>query len=59
MSIQAPSAVLQAALSRFAEAAPGQQALVGEDGLPTFVAAPRFQGAKPGYFFSKGAFGVG
>jgi hypothetical protein len=59
MSQAAPTAVLQAALSRFAEAAPVQQALVGDDGLPVFVAAPKFTGAKQGYYYGKGAFGVG
>ena len=59
MSKDGPTEGFQAALSKFAEAAPVQQSLVGEDGLPIFVAAHRFQGAKPGYLFSRGAFGVG
>ena len=36
-----------------------QQALVGDDGFPKYVAAPKFTGAKQGYYYGRGAFGVG
>lgn len=56
---QAPTAVLQAALSRFHEtaAAVAQPSLAAEG--PLFIASATFQGRKPGYFFGTGADGVG
>lgn len=48
---QAPTAILQQALSQFEAEEPSQQA--------AFVPAARFQGARPGYYFSKGPNGLG
>jgi hypothetical protein len=50
LSSMSTSAILQQAISKFEEA--------GGDG-PPFLPAPHFQGAKPGYFFSRGAQGLG
>ena len=47
----APSAVLQQAISKFEQEEPGH--------LATFAAAPKFLGARPGYYFSRGPSGVG
>ncbi|PSC73978.1 beta-catenin 1 [Micractinium conductrix] len=49
----APTAILQAAISKFEERSDGVS------GLPQFMAAPRFAGARPGYYFGRGASGVG
>lgn len=48
---QAPTAILQQALSQFEAEEPSQQA--------AFVPAARFLGPKPGYYFSKGSSGLG
>ena len=56
---QAPTAVLQAALSRFHEtAAAVAQAPAGAE-VQSYIAAATFRGARPGYFFSTGSSGVG
>ncbi|KAL4421715.1 hypothetical protein ABPG77_002331 [Micractinium sp. CCAP 211/92] len=47
----APTAILQQAISQFEQE--------GSRALPEFVAAPKFQGARPGYYFGRGASGVG
>lgn len=47
---QAPTAILAQAMRQFDEE---------EEQLPAFVASPKWQGARPGYYFSKGAQGVG
>ena len=47
----APSAVLQQAIRKFEQEEPGH--------LATFSAAAKFQGARPGYYFGRGASGVG
>lgn len=48
---QAPTAILQQALRTFEAEEPSHQA--------AFVPAARFQGARPGYYFSKGPSGLG
>lgn len=47
----APTAILQQAISQFEQE--------GSRALPEFVAAPKFQGPRPGYYFGRGASGVG
>lgn len=48
---QAPTAILHQAISQFEAEEPSH--------LPPFVTAPKFQGARPGYYFSRGPNGVG
>lgn len=48
---QAPTAILQQALSQFEAEEPTQQA--------AFIPAARFQGARSGYYFTKGSSGLG
>lgn len=47
----APTAILHEAISQF-EA-------VDAEHLPAFVPTPKFQGARPGYYFGRGTSGVG
>lgn len=46
---QAPVAILQQVVSEFEAEAPAAP----------FLASPKFAGARPGYFFGRGAQGVG
>lgn len=61
MAGQAPTAVIQAALSRFNEVAASTAAAAEASAeLPVFIeAAAGFAGRKPGYFFGTGTFGIG
>lgn len=58
MAGQAPTAVLQAALSRFHEVA--ASTVPAAQAIPDFIEAPNgFTGRKPGYFYGTGDAGLG
>ena len=60
MAGQAPTAVLQAALSRFHEVAASTVPDATAAAVPEFVEAPNgFAGSKPGYFYGTGESGLG